>query len=164
MLWHQVSIFLGKVSLLKITRELSPQVTAIAKYCTSYDSAFPLLISFSVTMFTRSSHKGQIIFHTSKEYSLPDPIAMLSHESTRSHRFVKELIHIYLHTYLSPYNLFLELHQYACLLLPWRLSFLLNFFQVSLSLQCILASLLLPGILKYLWSLKSQKLGDFYNV
>lgn len=98
MLWHQVSIFLGKVSLLKITRELSPQVTAIAKYCTSYDSAFPLLISFSVTMFTRSSHKGQIIFHTSKEYSLPDPIAMLSHESTCSHRFVKDLIHIYLHT------------------------------------------------------------------
>lgn len=113
MLWHQVSTFLVKVSLLKITRELSSQVTATTKHCTTYDSAFPLLTSFSATMFTRSSRKGQIIFHTNMEYSLPDPTAMLSHESTRSHRLVKDLIHIYLHTiYFWNYT---NVHAFYCL-------------------------------------------------
>lgn len=122
MLWHQVSIFLVKASLLKITKELSPQVTAITKYHTSYDSAFPLLISFSV-MFTRSSHKGQTMFHTNMEYSLPDPIAMLSHKSTRSHRFVKGLVRIYLHTiYFWSYT---NGHAFYCL--EGYLSFWISF-------------------------------------
>lgn len=123
MLWHQVSIFLVKVSLLKINRELSPQAAATTKYCTSYDSAFPLLISFSAAVFTRSSHKGQIIFHTNMEYSLPDPIARLSHKSTRSHRFMKDLIHIYLHTiYFWSHT---NVHAFYCL--EGYLSFWISF-------------------------------------
>lgn len=101
-----------KISLLKITK-LSPQITVTTKHYTSYDSAFALLISFSATMFTRSSHKGQIIFHTNMEHSFPDPIAILFHQSTRSHRFVKDLIHIYLHTiYFWSYT---NVHAFYCL-------------------------------------------------
>lgn len=123
MLWHQVSIFLVKASPLKITRELSAQLTATTKYCTSYDRAFPLFFFFPATMFTRSSHKGQIIFHTNMEYSVPDPIAMLSNKSTRSHRLLKDLIHIYLHTiYFWSYT---NVHAFYCL--EGYLSFWISF-------------------------------------
>lgn len=144
---------------LKITRELSPQVTATTKYRTSYDSAFSSSnFFFCYYVYQKFSQRVNQIPHqygvfTSRSHSNALPW---------KHTFTQVCERLY--TYLSPYNLFLELHQSACFLLPWRLSFLLNVFQVSLSLQCILASLLFPGILKYLWSLKTQKLRDFYII
>lgn len=84
---------------------------------------FPFFISLSASMFTNSSHKGHIVFCTNLEYSLTDHIPTLSHESTQPHRFVKDLIHIYLHTiYFWSYT-----NVYAFYCLEGYLSFWISF-------------------------------------
>lgn len=136
-LWQQVFTFLVKVLQFKTIhsspiREHSPWVQATSEFWTGdpspyfiFLSPFHFLLACLPKVLTES--KSYIAPMWSVHLQIKHHIRALPWKGTSTQACERP------YAYLSPYNIILELHQCSWFLLPLRLSFLLNFFQVSLS-------------------------------